>query len=181
MVHFRVSEPDLRIEVDAEVAWIDETRRMGGLRFTKLWPETRRQIHNWMTRSTAVRVDRSYAPVARHRSPTAGAAIPVASPRALAFFTNRLGGRLQGFSGGFATGLLLSALVGSSLLLHSRRRELGEVLVRWGERLGAEPPRARSVDTYTRSPQVQVEHSAASFEPDLQTQPGEQRSSSSGQ
>ena len=173
MVHFRISEPDLRIEADAEVAWSDETRRRGGLRFTKLPPETRRQIHNWMIRLTPVRVDRSYASVERHRSPT-GAAAPVASSRAFAFFTNRLGGRLQGFSGGFATGLLLSALVGGALLLHSRHRELGEVLVRWGERLGAEPPPARSVDTYTRSPQVQVEPSAASQEPDLQTQPGEQ-------
>lgn len=173
MIHFRLSEPELQIEADAEVAWTDETRRKGGVRFANLSPEARRQIHNWINRPTPVRVDRWCAPVAGHRRATAEAAAPVASSGAVAFFKNRLRSSLQGFSGGLASGLLFSALVGGALLLHSRRREFGEVLVRWGERLGAETPPARSGQTHTRSLKEQVEPSAASPPPDLQTNPGE--------
>lgn len=170
MIHFRLSEPDLQIEADAEVAWTDETRRKGGLRFTNLSPETRRQIHGWINRPTT---GRWCAPVARHGSASAESAAPVTSSPAAAFCKNRLRSSLQGFSGGLVSGLLLSALVGGALLLHSRHRELGEVLVRWGERLGAERPPTRSVQTHTRSLKEQVESSAASPAPDLQTKPRE--------
>jgi len=44
---------------------------------------------------------------------------------------------LRGFSGGLATGLLISALFGAAVLLYANRERFGESLIQWGERLGA--------------------------------------------
>ncbi len=43
------------------------------------------------------------------------------------------------FSGGLATGLLLSALLAAPFLLRSYKRQLGESLIQWGERFAARP------------------------------------------
>ena len=43
------------------------------------------------------------------------------------------------FSGGLATGLLLSALLAAPFLIRSYKRQLGESLIQWGERFAARP------------------------------------------
>ena len=47
--------------------------------------------------------------------------------------------RLRGFSGGLATGLLVSAVVTAVFLFHGYRRQVGEALIQWGERLATKP------------------------------------------
>jgi hypothetical protein len=43
--------PLQRIEVMAEMVWMDETKKFGGLRFTELTAETRNQIRQWLTQT----------------------------------------------------------------------------------------------------------------------------------
>ena len=43
--------PLQRMEVMAEIVWMDETNKFGGLRFTELTAETRNQIRQWLTQS----------------------------------------------------------------------------------------------------------------------------------
>jgi cell division protein FtsN len=175
-LHFRLSEPNLRIEADAEVAWSDETNRKGGMRFTNLSAEARRQIHNWMSQPTPVGVDRRCAPVAHPCESSSASAVAaeasVISHSKFASLKDELRNRCQGFSGGLATGLLLSALIGGAFLLNSHHREFGEVLVHWGERLGAGAPQTVSVETHTQPAPERIAPSAASLpQTDLETQP----------
>jgi hypothetical protein len=41
--------PNLEVKLTAEIMWLDETRKFGGLRFTELAEEARRQIFQWLT------------------------------------------------------------------------------------------------------------------------------------
>jgi cell division protein FtsN len=59
---------------------------------------------------------------------------------------------LKGFSGGLATGLLVSALVVAAFSFHTYRRQLGESLIQLGERFAARP----QVQTQTISPAVEA-------------------------
>jgi hypothetical protein len=43
------------IEVDSELAWMDETRKRGGLRFINLTAEARLEIRNWISQHTLPR------------------------------------------------------------------------------------------------------------------------------
>ena len=43
--------PLQRIEVMAEIVWMDETKKFCGLRFTELIAETRNQIRQWLTQT----------------------------------------------------------------------------------------------------------------------------------
>ncbi len=163
-LRFWFSEHKQRIEADAEIAWIDETRKTGGLRFTALPEEGHEQIRNWISQApTRLVVER---PPARSAPPPARPA-----PRPTPDFTPippdinialdplfpavHLSeeadspdvpeeesaaikvASLMGFSRGVATGLFVSALVALPFLLHSYRHELGESLIHLGERLTA--------------------------------------------
>ena len=170
-LRFWFSEHKQRIEADGEIAWIDETRKTGGLRFTALPAEGHEQIRNWISRPAArLAVERPPAPSVAPLGPsvpsparsvpspsTAFTAIPPDIDMALdpLFPAVHLSGEadspdlpaedspeikvasLTGFSRGLATGLLVSALVALPLLLYSNRHELGESLIRLGERLAA--------------------------------------------
>jgi hypothetical protein len=163
-IHFRLSEPDLRIEADAEIAWSDETKKKGGLRFTNLSAEGRQQIQEWISRPVpAMASERTYTPrfpaapksavipesrprnnVVRNVSPTPPALSPRAQPPT----------RLMGFSGGLVTGLLVSAALAGVFLIYSHRERLGESLIQWGERLGARSKlQAAPAQVHTGSPQ----------------------------
>lgn len=125
------------IEVCCELAWIDDTRKRGGLRFKNLPQTAREQIRDWMNEPALVHVN---------EQPIPKLSWSARSFRKLARIST---GRLQelvrqiqtarqgtGFSGGLVSGILLSAaLVGLfSLLMHSHR--LGDSLVQLGELLG---------------------------------------------
>jgi hypothetical protein len=79
-------------------------------------------------------------------APGGSAALAVVSPEA------RVPAPLRGFSGGLATGLLVSALVGAPFLFHSYRGQLGESLIQWGERFAGRP-RAQ-MQTMSPAPQA---------------------------
>jgi cell division protein FtsN len=48
-IRFWFSERKQKIEADGEIAWIDESRKTGGLRFTALPAEGHEQIRNWIS------------------------------------------------------------------------------------------------------------------------------------
>jgi hypothetical protein len=174
LIRFWFSEHQQRIEVDGEIAWIDETRKTGGLRFSALPAEGHEQIRNWISQPTMrLTVEK---PLARSVPPSAR---PVPPPSSYPDFSvvphethvapgtpvfsavhssdatdNRdlaaedssdvsetseikLVDPHTGFSRGLATGLLVSALLAVPFLLHSYRHELGESLIRLGERLAS--------------------------------------------
>ena len=148
-VRFWFSDQNQRIDADAELAWTDETQK-GGLRFTALPPEAREYIRNWMSQpSMAVRTDgvpASSAPslrtFLRPRSDRLEAKpLPtnVEEPRPSVVPETRAAAPLRGFSGGLLTGLLIAALIAATFLFSTYRRELGESLIRLGERFAAKP------------------------------------------
>lgn len=54
-IHFRFAiDSAIRIRAVGELAWIDKTGKIGGLRFTQLPDEVREQLHNWADQSDAM-------------------------------------------------------------------------------------------------------------------------------
>jgi len=130
------------IEVGSELAWTDQTRKIGGLRFTNLPPQAREQIRSWIRQSSLVAVN-GKAALAPPKSGFSGFQQSVANfawrtyaiLEAL-FRRIRSQKRWTGFSGGLLAGVLVSALVVtlSSFLTHNHA--LGDTFIRLGERLG---------------------------------------------
>ena len=139
------SEHNRRVKIEGELAWMDEARKTGGLRFTSLPAEAREPIRNWITPLvTAPAADEVSARLLpRWRAfPGAGAspaetntASPISKMLAAISPKIKVPRRLRGFSGGLATGLLVSAVVTAVFFFHGYRRQLGEALIHWGERL----------------------------------------------
>ena len=139
------SEHNRRIKIEGELAWMDEARKTGGLRFTSLPAEAREPIRNWSaplaTPPAADEVSARLLPPWR-AFPGAGASRrkqklrpPVSRMLAAILPKIKVPQRLRGFSGGLATGLLVSVVVTAVFLFHGYRRQVGEALIRWGERL----------------------------------------------
>jgi len=133
------------IETGGELAWTDDVQKRGGLRFTNLRPEARKQIRDWICQPSPVKINEKSAlsspsspksPVLNvKRSDTNAARGDSTGLEAL--FRHVQSGRLwSGFSGGLVAGLLVSAIVVAVFLLVSRSRELGDSLIQLGERLG---------------------------------------------
>jgi cell division protein FtsN len=133
------------IEVRSELVWRDDTGKTGGIKFTNLSDQTRREIRDWMGQASLEYVNegptspfspvtRTYKTLARFNSARLVAALwKIQSAR-----------RRSGFSGGMVTGILVSAFVVAvfSLFTHSRELgsslvQLGNSLVQLGEQLGA--------------------------------------------
>ena len=138
-LRFSVQEQNRRIDIAGELVWTDEIQKIGGVRFNSLTPEARDQIANWVRNADG----------AAGRS-TLGAALLKALPvrastsrarrfgPALAWWKSGRRLKVSGFARGLASGFVLSLLAFSVVLLsYAHRRELGESLVRMGERLGA--------------------------------------------
>jgi PilZ domain len=54
-IHFRFAiDSAIRIRAVGELAWIDATGKIGGLRFTQLPDEVREQLHHWADQSHAM-------------------------------------------------------------------------------------------------------------------------------
>jgi hypothetical protein len=150
-IRFWFSEHNQRIEAEGELAWTDETQKTGGLRFTALPAEGREQIRNWISQPTMrLAVEKASArPVpAPSPFPDFGASPPDSNvvpgdcvPPAADSPERKIPSSLPGFSRGLATGLLVSALMAVPFLVHSYRRQLGESLIHFGERLA---PRSRA-------------------------------------
>ena len=173
-IRFWFSEHKQKIEADGEIAWIDESRKTGGLRFTGLPAEGQEQIRNWISQpSVRLAVERPPArsaplparpvppptpypdfsavphekhvgtgsPVfpAVHSSRATDSPDPAAddSAETSEISETKLVDPRTGFSRGLATGILVSAFLAVPFLLHSYRHELGESLIRLGERLAS--------------------------------------------
>ena len=145
-VRFWFSQHNQRIEAEAELAWTDATQK-GGLRFKALPAEAREQIRNWISEpGTSIAAGQTVgpSPLALRAFPahnatlldlkviSADTAPPAVLPQNAAMRTP-----LHGFSGGFAAGLAVSLLVIGVLLFHMYRNQVGESLIRLGERFTA--------------------------------------------
>jgi len=125
------------IEVGSELAWTDDTRKRGGVRFTNLPDEARKQIRDWVGSAAFQHVNQG--PAQRLLSVTRTCktlARLIAARLEAALPKIRSGSRGTGFSGGVLTGILFSAFVVGVLTLFTHSRELGNSLVRLGEQLG---------------------------------------------
>ena len=141
------SEHNRRIKIEGELAWMDEARKTGGLRFTSLPAEAREPIRNWMAPPVITpAADEVSARLLPPWRAFAGASArpaetntnpPVSRMLAAIFPKIKVPQRLRGFSGGLATGLLVSVVVTAVFLFHGYRRQFGEALIQWGERLAA--------------------------------------------
>lgn len=130
------------IEVSSELAWTDETQKKGGLRFINLPTEARQQIRDWICQPELVTVKPNVSPVPR-KSPFLVAIRP--SPNAIPEALDKLMGLLRrirsirlwrGFSVGLLVGVLVTGSATSMIYFASHGRELGDSLIRIGERLG---------------------------------------------
>jgi hypothetical protein len=145
------AEPQTRggigfIEVDSELAWTDETKKRGGLRFTNLPADARKEIREWMSQHAMPSVAEKSAPLlpSRHESfsERANRWDAIAARRRSSAALRMLSPNLQssklltGFSGGLVAGVLISSLVAGLFLLQTHRSEIGESLIHLGERMG---------------------------------------------
>src|SRR5271166_602832 len=134
------------LEAESELAWTDETRRKGGLRFTNLAKKDREEIRRWINQhAMPIPVERKSAPSVplSPESPFASAnwRDAIAKPRSLEARNvvppqRNAPGPLSGFASGLAAGVLLSAIIGAGVLVHNHGREIGNSLIRLGERVG---------------------------------------------
>jgi hypothetical protein len=134
-----VQEQNRRIDFCVELVWTDEIQTIGGVRFTTLNAEARDQILDWVRKSEAVAGQRSTLGSTLLKAFRGSDSRRFARSFKPALWWNssrRL--KVSGFVRGLATGFLLS-LVAFSIVLFSyrHRRELGESLIRLGERLVA--------------------------------------------
>lgn len=149
-IRFWFSHNNQRVQACGELVWIDASQKTGGLRFTAMPAEARAQIRHWTTH-TAPPLSADAAPAgSAHplrrflslgsiRPDTNGTSVSSSSlarfqlnPRALTPWS--------WFSGGLAVGLVLSALISSVFIFRTNRRQLGESIIHFGERIEAKAP-----------------------------------------
>lgn len=141
-----------RIAVEGRLAWIDEKRKAGGLHFNALSADAHRQIQDWITQSArpfAAEKKRTMAvpsvlpPAATTDALSKSGASTIAAIGQAAWNTFfrwlRARVRWTEFSRGLVAGLLVSVLVMAAFLFHMHRRQVGDLLIRMGERFGATP------------------------------------------
>ena len=164
-VRFSLKEQNRRIDVCGELIWTDEAQKIGGLRFTTLTNEAREHIDNWA-------VQPQDAAPESNRSSLGAAFLRVfpnlhvrqfvprfASTNRLAPLRTQVRLRMSGFSGGLATGLLISILTSFIFVFsYVHRQQFGESLIRLGQRLAAkseeapQPAPTRQADAPALSP-----------------------------
>ena len=146
-IRFWFLDHNHRIEAGGRLAWMDETRKTGGLQFTTLPTEARAQIRDLISQPEAPRTaggkpaqphsSTSELPTLNASHLNKNAALNNSVPREVRSANLKARALWSGFSGGLVFGILISALVAGAFLLHAYRREFGKSLIRWGERLGA--------------------------------------------
>jgi PilZ domain len=150
-IHVGFSLPsNYRIEAASELAWADETRKTGGLRFTVLPAGAREQIRNWVAQSTmpvTASGTSASSPPLSNEAPTFSQSQPDASP-ARASDGSPLPNVPNGvrvfvswnsipFFRGFAAGAFFSFLVVAAFFLYTNPGQVGAPLIQLGERLKA--------------------------------------------
>jgi PilZ domain-containing protein len=147
-IRFWFWEQDHRIEVQCDLVWVDKTQKTGGLRFTNLPQDARESMLRWKTLPTPIAPDQA-SPVStllRRATPALGTSRPEpksapdsSEPSSMVSRDAKAQAPFTAFSGGLATGLLVSALVAAPFLFRSYKGQLGESLIHWGERFAARP------------------------------------------
>jgi len=133
------------VEAVGLIAWTDEHRKIGGLRFDHLAPDARRQIRNLVLESSRpfAREKDLAVPVPRKQGPSERLPNPV--PAAASGVTNALSRwvraplRWGDFSRGLTTGLLIALFVATGFSLDAHRRQIGSLLIRLGEHFESAP------------------------------------------
>jgi cell division protein FtsN len=145
-IRFWFSE-DHRIQVDGQLAWINEKQKTGGMRFSNLSTDARRQIREWMSQPPIpAAAGAKLAPSLSSPSELPKLSVKASAPLADRSPDIKVPALLSGFSAGLVFGILVSILVAAALLLRAYPREFGSSLIQLGERL-----RGRS-QTQTVSP-----------------------------
>jgi cell division protein FtsN len=150
---------DQRIQATGELAWINRTKTTGGLRFTSLSAEASQQVRD-RTSQSAPALDASSRPVPTLRAFPEDIGVQPeseAAPHELASPGRIRLASWSGFCAGLGVGVLLSALVGAAFPFHSYRRQFGESIIQFGERVAAKP----QAQPQMASPVVQPEVPAA--------------------
>jgi SPOR domain/PilZ domain len=173
-LRFSLLEQNRRIEAEGELAWIDEAQKVGGLRFSALSSEARNQIDNWIFEPSApLAADQMSRPSSPwHPSFNAvSASLPgtAAAPASARSRQAKPLGSLTGFSGGLAIGLLIAVLVTAGFLLHNNRSQVGESLIRIGQRLASKPQ--AQPPTVAQSPQPTLPPANARSSPTVPSAP----------
>ncbi len=141
------------IEAHGELAWIDDARTCGGLRFTNLRPEAREQLREWICQPALVRSTATMTkpvPLFPFVKRAHADALRKASLKLEILLRQIQSAKLwKGFSGGLVTGVIASALTAGVFVLLSHTRELGDSLVEFGERLGGRPTPQHDLATAT--------------------------------
>ncbi len=160
------------VETESELTWTDDTQKRGGLRFTKLPADARKQICDWIGQPSLVKINEKSAPSSRGDS----AGLDSAAFEAL--FRHVRSARLwTGFSGGLIAGVLASATVLGLFFLLSHTRELGDSLIQLGERLGgrtwvgAQNPRSPAPELQPQPKNAAELQTFAAVPVQVQTQP----------
>jgi PilZ domain-containing protein len=162
-IRFWFREHHHRIEVQGQLVWMDETQKTAGLRFMDLPEEAREAIREWICfLTTPVASDQAFpfSTLLRQATPPLGTrrpdtkVAPDSSEHTVASRKVKAQALLPGFSGGLATGLLISALVTVPFLFRSYKRQLGESLIQWGERFAARPH--SQMQSLSPAPQAQA-------------------------
>lgn len=166
------------IKAGSELAWTDDTRKRGGLKFTNLSAEASEQIRDWIEEhALASRIEEpefSFPSLQKSSifnlngyfsNPEQGASTRLDLPFRRSLWTV--------FSGGLVAGVLVSALVVGVYSLVNHSRELGDFLIQVGERFGGRsksepiPPAvaANSANSTLPEPQPRSPESALSTQP----------------
>jgi hypothetical protein len=147
-IRFWFREHDHRIEVQGELVWMDKAKKTCGLRFTNLPEEAREPMRRWISLPAPVASDQVFpmSALLRQASFSHGTSRPEtmsapdnSEPPAMISRDAKAQAPFTAFSGGLATGLLVSALIAAPFLFRSYKRQLGESLIQWGERFAARP------------------------------------------
>ena len=142
---FSLSANGIRIEAHAVLAWTDEHRKTGGLRFNGLDPDARRQIRTLIDQSSRPFGREGDLAVPAPSSEELSERLPNGVPAVVSVVNSALPQwvraplRWGDFSRGLAAGLLIALLLASGFSLDTRRRQIGSFLIRIGEHLEVAP------------------------------------------
>jgi SPOR domain/PilZ domain len=156
-IRFSVSLHNQRIQASGQLAWVDQSKRTGGLRFTGLPAEARQQVRDWTVQpATAMsHDDASPLPVPPSRAfPAAGIMRPEkkGDPLAVVSPWRKQLATWSGFSAGLGVGVLASAVVAAAFSFHAYRRQFGASIIQFGERVAANPQARTQTDSPALSP-----------------------------
>ncbi len=143
-LRFWFSAEGRRVEASGELAWTDETRKAGGLRFGILPAEVREQVRGWMNQCAILSVpektsSRMITPAHQSAQFRAGQLQTNARQRKQLSAATSIRRPPANFVRGWVSGILTAAVVMAAFFLNSHRRQVGESLILLGERFAAKP------------------------------------------